>query len=285
MDLEPFLYWCQERESIRRLRAAGAPPPWTKDPILQEFRFCNVRREDDRVTIWVREHIREPYADHPNLWLMLCIARFINWPPTLQALMDRGAWPVVNYDENRVVAVLDDLTAQGSKVWTGAYLIKGDSGARPAAERRKPFYVGKTVLGETWHRRHAVAAYLPHGLAATHRVLSGIYGWGPFLAYQAVVDMRFTPLLAGASDRASWAAAGPGTIRGLNRLHERRLDFPLTQERASAELAALYPLLQQVVELDFTDTPNVCCEVDKMLRARNGEGRPKARYSSQGGAY
>ena len=44
------------------------------------------------------------------------------------------------------------------------------------------------------------------------------------MAYQAVVDMRFTALLADAPDVATWAAAGPGTMRGLNRLHGRPVD-------------------------------------------------------------
>lgn len=297
MNIEPFLEWIRERELIRIRREQGTPAPWTDNPILQQFRFCNVRREDDRVTIWVRERIRKPYADHSNLWFMLCIARFINWPPTLQAIMDAGAWPVEEYQPERVVSVLDELSAlPETKVWTGAYLIKGDSDmAKPASYRRKPFYVGKTVLGETWHRRHAVAAWLPYGIQATHKVLSGIYGWGPFLSYQVAVDMKYCPrLFAGASDVDKWAASGPGTLRGLNRLHERRVDAPLSQEEALTEMLEIYPALSAAFDdvhtlggpgIDLSDVPNIMCEVDKMLRVRNNEGRPKALYRSQGNDY
>ena len=31
--------------------------PWTKDPVLLEFRFTNVRREHDRETKWLIQHI------------------------------------------------------------------------------------------------------------------------------------------------------------------------------------------------------------------------------------
>ena len=39
-------------------------PPWSDDPVLANHRFCNVFREDDRATVWLREHIRDPMRDH-----------------------------------------------------------------------------------------------------------------------------------------------------------------------------------------------------------------------------
>jgi hypothetical protein len=75
VDYAPLFYWVREREEIRRRKDSGHPPKsWTTDEILLTYRFCNVRREDDRVTIWVRKNIRERFAGHPHLWFMLCIA-------------------------------------------------------------------------------------------------------------------------------------------------------------------------------------------------------------------
>jgi hypothetical protein len=93
-DYTPLFYWVREREDIRRRKDRGdAQDIWTSDSILQTYRFCNVRREDDRGTVWIRENIREPFAGHPLLWLMLCIGRQINWPDTLAELIGFGAWP------------------------------------------------------------------------------------------------------------------------------------------------------------------------------------------------
>src|SRR5690606_38730868 len=92
-DYAPLWAWVRKREAIRVRKEAGQEPPYTDDPILRAFRFCNVRREDDRVTVWIRDHIRRPYADHPHLWFMLCIARQINWPETLAELITSAAWP------------------------------------------------------------------------------------------------------------------------------------------------------------------------------------------------
>ena len=60
-------FWCfpiialpclplHQHASSQDLRSAGAEPPWTNDNVLANVRFCNVRREDDAVTRWIRSH-------------------------------------------------------------------------------------------------------------------------------------------------------------------------------------------------------------------------------------
>jgi hypothetical protein len=54
LNAQPLWDWIQERHRIYLEKAAGAPPPWTTDEIMQTYRFCNVFRELDKVTVWVR---------------------------------------------------------------------------------------------------------------------------------------------------------------------------------------------------------------------------------------
>lgn len=61
------VHWIIEREKIRIKKETGEPFPWTEDPILKAYRFCNVRREDDTVTKWIAENIRKPYEKHRML--------------------------------------------------------------------------------------------------------------------------------------------------------------------------------------------------------------------------
>jgi len=78
MHHQPLVAWISEREAIRVRREAGQPKPWTDDPILQEGRFCNIRRENDRVTCWIAQNWREPHADDPELWFAMAVARLVN---------------------------------------------------------------------------------------------------------------------------------------------------------------------------------------------------------------
>jgi 5-hmdU DNA kinase, helical domain len=121
-NYEPLFYWIREREFIRLRKERGDAPPYgSGDTILATYRFCNVRREDDRVTIWIRDNIRERYANH--LWLMLCIARQINWPDTLAELMaaPRGggsAWP---HDEQFLTSVMTTTAKREARRSTPAH--------------------------------------------------------------------------------------------------------------------------------------------------------------------
>jgi hypothetical protein len=84
--LERMAYWIEEREAIRLKREAGESKPWTQDPILLGYRFCNVRRMDDRVSRWLLENWYQPYLDHPSMLVNVALARFINNPPILQEI-------------------------------------------------------------------------------------------------------------------------------------------------------------------------------------------------------
>lgn len=285
---EAMLHWVREREAVRVRRAEGRSAPWTDDEIIGKYRFCNVRREDDLVTVWVREHIREPFADNPNLWFMLAISRWINWPETLAELIENAqrdaCWPgAPGFNIENVAQVLNARQRRGDKIFTGAYTINAPS----TKGASKIDYVTGTVLGALWNDRerfHALSdrAHVIPDLRSAHAALLKYHGWGAFMAYQVVVDWRFTRYLRNAPDISTWAAAGPGTIRGLNRLAGRPVDKALEQWKALHEMRALYETLptETGVAMDFSDIPNVLCETDKYLRVMNGEGTPRAIYRS-----
>ena len=69
-------YWINERESIRLRRQAGAPAPWTIDPDMANVRYCNVHREDDKVTKWLRAN---PVYSGPDIavWRVV-LSRMVN---------------------------------------------------------------------------------------------------------------------------------------------------------------------------------------------------------------
>jgi hypothetical protein len=276
VDYSPLWHWVREREALRLRKERGDPLPWTTDVILRDYRFCCVRREDDRGTIWIRENIRRPFADHPQLWLMLCVARQINWPDTLLELIEAGAWPSKpHFAPSHITRVLNARRKRGEKVYTGAYMISAP--ATKGADKQA--YVAETVIGDLW-RRGWEFSYPFRSLRHTHELITASKGWGNFMAYQAVVDMRFTPLLSGAPDVFTWAAAGPGSLRGLNRLHGRPVDGQLSQEQALEEMRSIYELAERTtgVAMDFSDVANILCETDKYLRVLSGQGKPRARY-------
>lgn len=310
---ETFWYWVNERHTIY-LRRAGTPTElerrqvpfrdcndgfYTDDPILREYRFCNVFRELDRVTVWIRKNIREPYADHPNLWLMLAIARTINWPDTLDHIMKMGAWPdKQTWRPARISGVLDEWAGTGKKIYTGAYMIRAESDkSKYWYHWTKQRYIAEIVIGRLWEGRLDWMSYLdksaqPDSLSPYTPTLHGAWsmfqdpwyiGWGPFMAYQVVVDMRHTRYLCEASDINTFAALGPGSKRGLNRLKGLPVNAPLSQDEGLGLMRDLWASQEQyrapwVPEIELSDIQNCLCEFDKYMRAKLGEGRPRAKY-------
>ena len=297
---EPLWYWMTEREKIRQNRMAGIRPPFTQDVILQTFKFCNVFREHDRVTTWIRENIREPYDKHPNLFVMLGMARIYNLPETLQALIDGGpeTWPVISraFDSRAVTKLTQERKDQGRKIYTGAYMISAPSSPSNLwFGQSKQAYIAEGVVGGLFARRrdcpfrHSSDSPLPLEGAWSWMRTNKLLGWGPFMSYELVTDARWTSLLRCSPNIDSWANAGPGAIRGLRRLLRedgrlRGVPSP-TVSRAEA-----LPLMQRLLEeaprnlprwfprLEMRDIQHSLCEVDKYLRVKHGEGRPRSMF-------
>lgn len=289
-DAKPLWDWMNERHRVYLRKQAGLPKPWTKDPILRDYRFCNVFRELDTVTVWIDQFIRKPYRGNTNLPFMLAVARTINWPPTLKAIMDADLWPTKDrWEADEVSKVMQGIADGGGKVYTGAYMIRAESDRGcDWYSWTKHEYITNIVLGRVWSRRRE---WPFSTLQEAHAWLMKFHGWGPFMAYEVITDIRHTGFLAGAPDIDTWANAGPGALRGINRLLGIPLDQSMKQQDACKVMQELLeiatskssPLTEEVRErgLEMRDIEHSLCETDKWLRVQNGEGRPRSLYNGR----
>lgn len=287
LNAQPLWDWITERHRIYLKKAAGEPPPWTTDEAMLTYRFCNVFRELDRVTVWLRENWREPYADNPQLWIAMCLARQVNWPETLAEV----GFPERTYDADAVQQKLEARKARGEKVYTGAYMISAPAGEY--AGMAKPEYTAHVVVGAPWRARNEFEAMFAGGrqptLQEVHAWLRRFRGWGDFMAYEVVTDLRHTRYLCNAPDINTWAVAGPGAIRGLHRLHGRDYKKALSQDQACAEMRELLDLSRTALPdwipaLELREIEHSLCETDKWLRVAAGQGRLRSKYIAEDAA-
>jgi alpha-glutamyl/putrescinyl thymine pyrophosphorylase clade 1 len=275
------------RHAIFLARKTGREAPWTTDPVLSKYRFCNVYRELDTVTIWIRKNIREPYALNDNLWFMLAMARQINLPETLQDIMDAKLWPVRKFYPEKVRQVMLGRKARGLKVYTGAYMLNGQ-GIAPGSPRDKPHFTCHGILATLLAApmRKKIEAALKVSMAETHGALMQNMGFGGFMAYEVVCDLRFTRYGSDWHDINTFAYAGPGAVRGLNRLAGREVAARLTPADALREMRELLPEVKARwpkpgkfhAKLELREIEHSLCEYDKWQRVRNGEGAPRSLY-------
>jgi hypothetical protein len=266
--IEALAYWINERERIRRLKASGAPRPWSPDDVFQTTYFTNVHREDDRVTRWIRGNWN---FDHKNYEFAMVMARIINKPETLEALGFPFHW-----DSDTFLETMDYLKESGATVWGNAYIYstngKPIEKARHAAGMLTSVHCGLPVQG-----------YRPT-LAAYHGALMRFDGLGSFLAAQVVADLKNTDFhpLAKAEDWWTWAAPGPGSLRGLTWiLGEKVTPSTFTGAIEKVYAAVLPKVMEHVGRICMQDFQNCLCEFDKYMRVKTGTGRSKRMYNAR----
>ncbi len=273
-NLAAFSKFISAREAVRVNREAGKPWPWTRDPILQKFRFCNINREHDTVTRGIRG-LYDGMSDK-YLWFHLVVARLFNHLPTLTLL---GQMPMVAWDK-RITRVTQEMIGRGERVFNPAYIVS-TNGHKMA----KVPYLIEHVLDPIAHDWTARKPPL-HTCQAWADYLLTFNGLGDFMVNQIVTDMKYTTLLPYmlTDDWTSFVMAGPGTKRGLNRLQGRPTRDALSRTKAYDELLELraalikhqHPLVNYF--LDLNNLANSLCEFDKMMRVSTGEGKPKQLY-------
>ena len=278
MRTDELFHFIKERHAIYLKRQAGQPKPWTRDPILQQYRFCNVYRELDTVTKWIDDNWRTPFHDEPDLWFAMCVARLVNWPETLEELRLPLPW-----NEARFIKILQKRKAEGKKVFSGAYIVSTNGRTMDKAE-----YLAKEVLTPLWKARKHMRPIFSEGLQLWHEALMEFQGMGSFMAAQVVCDIKYVADPEQCPDWWTFASSGPGSRRGLNVVMRRDFDAPWKELEWRAALVKLQEITDPYVEslgyprLHAHDLQNCLCETSKMYKVQTGIGKPRSSYDGIG---
>lgn len=273
-------------------------PPFTKNPILKEFKFTNIRREHDRETKWLIDNItNNDFLTYRQKLLNCILFRLYNKHESLEIIgapiKFEGLWTFVPPREKIVKYSQDNP----KYVWfTNAFITGGM----------------KLILKKTYTKETIVAA-LPLRLMKTlndfdffnkiqacngqnqvYDVLKGVDGIGDFLAYQIFVD--FTYIDEFPFSENEFTVAGPGCKKGLDYLFEDKdgmsyeeclfwlrdnwnsipimygLNRWFDPEEEMVDLKR-YDRVMNVMSLE-----NCFCEFSKYHRAYHDIGRPRNKY-------
>jgi hypothetical protein len=280
--LELFFYWINERHRIWQKKELGQPWPWTDDTILQEYKFTNWNREFDAGTVWLRENWLKPYADHPELFFNIVLYRHFNWIGTAEVIGFTEDW-----NPGKVEAKLRGMRDRKERVYTNAHML----GMTPSGADRITYSMNG-VLTPLWDNIEDYEPQPGDTLQSMFKRMKKAKGFGEFLSYEVVTDLRHTRYLNNASDIMTWANPGPGAQRGINRL------YGITPGPSANGVKKLFPLEEYVDEmrwllsiapeyliddvldvgLEMRDIEHSLCEFDKYMRVKLGEGRPRVKY-------
>ena len=272
--VEELVYWVTERESMRLRKEAGGKFPHSHDPIMANNRFCNVRREDDKVTQWVRKNWYT--IDRPITLVAAVVARIINHIPTLEEC----PYPHVCDEEylSKLSAVLNARKARKEKVWGSAYMLTLCNTSMDKID----YFINLVRLTQ----QADIKLDYDTTLAQYQDKICIIKGIGSFFAGQFLADLKNTSVcpLSMAEDWLSWSAAGPGSLAGLSYFFAQTISKKRYEEAIVTAWTTVKPKLEpQLQNLHAQDFQNVMCEFAKYIRIKYDGGKARKQYDGTPG--
>lgn len=268
-------YWqfAARRHDIFLKRAGGDPGPWTDDPILQRFKFCNTFRAADRVSQYlIREVLYGPSGhnlDAEDVFMRVILFRLFSKEETW-TVVDTAAGGLrrETLDVDRLGDLLDELRSRQA-IYTAAFIL-----ASPSAYGHRAKHRNHLALMKDMFRRGGLGARLcrARSLEDVFDALVEYPMIGPFLGYQMAVDLNYSEHLC--FDEDDFTVAGPGAIRGLQKVFRdpgdrtpRQLIMHMVdrQEEEFDRLGLAFPGLFGR-RLHAIDCQGLFCETDKYAR-------------------
>lgn len=269
-NMEQFIYWINERYMIYLNKEEGIVKPWSDDSVFQTVYFCNVHRENDRVTKWIRQTYNDAHAylELPDFNMM--VARFVNKPISLETM----GWPFSDWSVYERDIFRATMSQKGA--WGGAYIVS--TNGRPVPKHE--------YISELLDAASTRIEQLANGntCLAVYEGLKQLTGLASFLSAQIVADLKNTKghVLNSAPDWWTFVAPGPGSLRGMGWVADIEKMSPLY-------FLDCIPWLRDIIdmELDYGYIPKFCnqdlqnclCEFDKYMRVKSGTGRSKRKYA------
>jgi alpha-glutamyl/putrescinyl thymine pyrophosphorylase clade 1 len=286
-----YWYFAAERQQVFQHRLAEEPGPWTDDPILREYKFCNVYRAADRVSQYMIRDVcyhHEPCTDDDRLFQIVAFRTFsktATWRAVHDAL---GRYPTLeDLADGSFITALDQARQRNGGLYTGAFILCATDAYGQSAKHRNHVELFRHMF---LHDRLGARLLDASSLREVYDLLHGYPLMGDFMSYQTTIDLNYSALI-GFSEN-DFTQAGPGALRGIKKVFQDLGDYTPAEivlwmtERQDEEFTRL--------GLPFTglwgrplhaiDCQGLFCETDKYCRQAAPElasarKRIKARFT------
>jgi hypothetical protein len=268
-----YWYFASERQQIFYKRLAGDPGPWTDDPILQKYKFCNVFRATDRVSQYMIRDVcyhTESCTDADRLFQIVAF-RLFSKIETWDSVRDfLGHNPTINdLIDGSFTKALEHANSTNDGLYTNAFIL---CATNTYGQPRK--YLTHVELLRDMFVNHNLGDQLlaAKSLKEIYDLLHAFPLMGDFMSYQIAIDLNYSALINFSEN--SFTQPGPGAIRGIKKVFKSLGDYTPAEailwmvERQDDEFARLNlpPANLFGRKLQAIDCQNLFCETDKYCR-------------------
>ncbi|KAF8154014.1 hypothetical protein B0H34DRAFT_676883 [Crassisporium funariophilum] len=285
---DTFWRFAAERKAIDDRRRAGEPAPWTDDPILDRYFFCNTYRVLDKLCQYlIREVIEKGPQDPVEVVFRVVLFNLFTKISTWELLATSlGPLTYKTYDRLAYQRVLATAVAGGMTLYTGAFIKPA-----PRFYDYKENYMNHLCLLEVLMENQLPYKLLgaPH-MADVYEYIISFPSMGDFTAYQLILNLSYTNVLN--FHRDDFVIAGPGSLSGLKKLFGRSFEqgagavpyfavdvmryLVQSQEYHFKRLGLKFSKLgPKRLGMDVSDVEHTLCEVDKYCRVKHPQLKGK----------
>jgi len=289
---DTYWYFAAERQNIFFKRLSGEKAPWSSDPILQEYKFCNTYRASDRVSQFlikdvICKNINELSAE--DLLLRIFFFRLLNKIETWKSLENKfGTLTLKNFDRNNISKFLSDEMESGAKIYGNAFILC----ATKAFGFDKKHDNHLALIESLFKNKTSSRLLNSKSLEELFNNLKELPLIGDFMAYQIAIDLNYSTLFD--FNENDFTIAGPGAVRGIKKMfpnankNEYRSKIMFMVENQDSEFERLGIKFKDLFgrKLQTIDCQNLFCETDKYCRVKYPElksnrSRIKAKYEAK----
>lgn len=250
-------------------RVLGSTPPWTDDPVLEQYRFTNTYRASDRTSQYlIRNVLYQGDQDPKEIFFRALLFKLFNRIETWQALVSKFGTPSTsNFRPEIYGRFLDSLLGRGSRLYSAAYIIPNPTLGHKMKHRNHLKLLSLMLLDEASYRIADAKS-----LESVYAILLSYSSIGPFLGFQFAIDLNYSTFVN--FSEMDFIVAGPGARDGIRRC------FAATAGLSDADvIRAVSDLRQSEFDrmgiefsdlwgrsLQLIDLQNLFCEVDKYAR-------------------
>lgn len=272
-------YWrfAAERQNILLRRLSGQAPPWTEDPVLQQYRFTNVYRVTDRVSQYLVSNVLYDAAwSNENLFFRCILFKLFNKIETWQMLREEFGEPrIENFTPTKWDSFLSDKMKNGIRLYSAAYIMPSGGKASESPARKHSFHLSllDQMLMDGLPATIAAASTMQN----VYEHLLSYKSIGPFLAFQYTIDLNYSTLTD--FNENDFVVAGPGARSGILKCFHDTCGF--SAEQVIHHVTERQEILTHALGIKFPklfgrslqpiDCQNLFCEVDKYSRVRHPE--------------
>ncbi len=267
-----YWYFAYERNNIFWKKLNNEHPPWTNDPILQEYKFCNSYRVNDRVSQYLLKNVIYNGIEYSNedMLFRIILFKLFNKESTWEILKNNFKDILLDeFNQQKYSGVLSEAMSKGISIYNDAYISCANKAFgydrkhdNHLALLNKMFFVDKIYK----------KILICKNMEEAFNILKSYPLIGNFMAYQLVTDINYSNIVNWSEDK--FTIAGPGAIRGIKKCFISRGDMSnediirFMYDNQESEFKRLNLSFKTIGKrkLQLIDCQNIFCELDKYCR-------------------